>query len=178
MEPHEAIYFSDIYNIKGFTGEACYNFLVIEMDVGKRSFTPELIAPCGMNCGICVAHFGYTMRGEKRKHICVNCRSRKSNCAFIKQSCRKLATNKIAYCYECSDFPCDNLKILDKVYRNKYGMSMIENLKYIEAKGIDQFIKNEQERWKCSICGGVICVHNKKCYACNDDRKIIMKPKY
>ena len=31
---------------------------------------PELIAPCGMNCSICVAYFGYTMSGKKRKMDC------------------------------------------------------------------------------------------------------------
>jgi hypothetical protein len=32
-----------------------------------NAFSEELIAPCGMNCGICVAFFGYTMSGNKRK---------------------------------------------------------------------------------------------------------------
>jgi len=135
------------------------------MQVGK--LLPELIAPCGMNCGICVAYFGYTMTGKKRKHACNGCRTRKSRCAFIKQQCGKLATNKIEYCFECEIFPCDFLKVLNSRYRAKYGMSMIENLRQIQAEGIHQFLKNEQERWKCPTCRGVICVHDKKCYACN-----------
>jgi TP53 regulating kinase-like protein len=36
----------------------------------KGKFLPELIAPCGMNCGVCVAFFGYTLEGKKRKHVC------------------------------------------------------------------------------------------------------------
>ena len=106
----------------------------------KGKLVPELIAPCGMNCGICVAFFGYTMKGEKRKHQCCNCRSRDRPCAFIKKECDKLATKQIEYCFECIDFPCANLKTLDNRYREKYGMSMIENLKYIQTKGIDQFL--------------------------------------
>ena len=146
----------------------------------KEKFTPELIAPCGMNCRICVAFFGYTMNGKKRKHQCSGCRPRgwvrhingpktlnRTKCAFIKKHCEKLATKQIEYCFECIDFPCENLKNLDKRYRDKYGMSAIENLKYIQKKGINQFLKNEQERWKCPTCSGVICVHNKKCYTCN-----------
>lgn len=27
----------------------------------------ELIAPCGMNCALCVSYFGYTMSGKERK---------------------------------------------------------------------------------------------------------------
>ncbi len=137
----------------------------------KGKFLPELIAPCGMNCGICVAFFGYTMKGKKRKHRCNTCRSRKNQCAFIKEKCDKLATKQIEYCFECTDFPCENLRTLDKRYRNKYGMSMIENLNYIQTNGIEQFLKNEQERWKCPNCGGTICVHNKICYTCSQTQK-------
>jgi len=137
----------------------------------KGKFLPELIAPCGMNCGTCVAFFGYTMEGKKRKHRCSTCRSRKSQCAFLKEDCDKLATKQIEYCFECTDFPCANLKTLDNRYREKYGMSMIENLSYIKAEGIKQFLKNEQERWKCPNCGGIVCVHNKTCYTCRQTEK-------
>ena len=137
----------------------------------EEKFTAELIAPCGMNCGICVSFFGYTMEGKKRKHTCITCRSRVSKCAFVQQQCRKLATKQIKYCFECTDFPCASLRALDNRYRNKYGMSMIENLNYIKANGIKQFLKNEQERWKCPICGGIICVHNGTCYTCNQTRE-------
>ena len=130
-------------------------------------FTDELIAPCGMNCGICVAFFGYTMKGGKRKHACKGCRVRSSLCAFIKRQCEKLVTNQIDYCFECTDFPCENLTKLDKRYRTKYGMSMIENLTYIQTKGIQQFLNHEEERWECPTCGGIICIHNKTCYSCN-----------
>lgn len=134
------------------------------MQNGK--FTSELIAPCGMNCGTCVAYFGYAMEGKKRKHICLGCRSRASLCAFIQKECPKLAASRIEYCFECGDYPCTNLRTLDNRYRNKYGMSMIENLSYVEENGIEKFLKHEQERWKCHSCGGVICVHNKICYTC------------
>ena len=127
----------------------------------------KLIAPCGMNCGICVSFFGYTLNGRKRKHPCSSCRSRDKQCAFLKKQCDKLATKQIEYCFECTGFMCEKLKTLDKRYRDKYGMSMIKNLKYIQTNGIIQFLENEEERWACPTCGGVICVHNGKCYSCD-----------
>lgn len=140
----------------------------------KRKFTSELIAPCGANCGICVAHFGYTSEGKKRKRICSGCRSRKSLCAFIKKKCLKLASNQIEYCFECSSFPCEDLRALDRRYTEAFGMSMIGNLNYIKENGIEQFLKNEQERWKCPNCGSIICVHNKVCYTCGTDLRVNM----
>jgi hypothetical protein len=133
----------------------------------QKNFLPQFIAPCGMNCGICVAFFGYTLTGKKRKQTCNTCRSRKSKCAFIKQQCNKLASKQIEYCFECAIFPCEHLKKLDERYRNNYRMSMIENLNYIKSNGVNQFLKREQDRWKCPNCGGTVCVHNRKCYSCS-----------
>ncbi len=132
----------------------------------KGELLPELIAPCGMNCGVCIAFFGFTLKGEKRKHPCFGCRARTSHCALIKKPCNKLKTKQVTYCFECVDFPCKNLRTLDKRYRSNFGMSMIENLNYIQKNGIDEFLRYEQERWKCPRCGEVICVHNKTCYSC------------
>ena len=129
-------------------------------------FSPELITPCGMNCGICISFFGYSLNGKRRKHPCKGCRPTEKQCAFIKKQCNKLATKQIEYCFECVDFPCVNLTKLDERYKTKYGMSMIENLKHIQKNGIKKFLENEQERWKCPTCEGVICVHNKTCYNC------------
>lgn len=70
------------------------------------------------------------------------------------------------YCFECADFPCHRLTVLDRRYRKRYGMSMIENLKFIQANGIDSFLEREKGRWRCPKCGGVVCVHDKACYSC------------
>ena len=128
-------------------------------------FTPQLIAPCGMNCGICAAFFGYKLNGKKMKP-CEGCRVRDFPCASIKKPCDRVRDRRIDYCFECPTFPCERLEKLDKRYRKKYGMSMIDNLKYIQINGINEFLRSEQERWKCPTCGGIICVHNKTCYAC------------
>jgi len=131
-------------------------------------FKKEQIASCGMNCGICIGFFGYAINGRKRKNPCIGCRARDKNCAFIKKQCKKVLSNEIEYCFECNDFPCENLEKLDKRYQEKYDMSMIENLKFIKKNGINLFLKQQEEKYKCPECGGVICVHNKKCYNCEN----------
>ena len=80
--------------------------------------------------------------------------------------CELLKNGRIRFCYECSDFPCRRLKGLDKRYRTKYHMSMIENLKDIQRKGIDTFLKSETEKWACPKCGEPICCHNGLCLHC------------
>ncbi|MCL4367818.1 MAG: hypothetical protein M1337_01395 [Actinobacteria bacterium] len=45
-------------------------------------------------------------------------------------------------------------------------MSMIENLERIRELGLADFIAFERERWKCPVCGGVVCVHEMVCIYC------------
>ena len=58
------------------------------------------------------------------------------------------------------------MKRLDKRYRTKYAMSMIDNLEYIKQFGIRDFVKQEKERWACPVCGEIICVHKPQCISC------------
>ncbi len=135
-----------------------------------KSNETELVAPCGINCGGCIAYFGYTMNGKKRKHSCYGCWSRPRPCAFIKKKCEKLVKREIQYCFECGDFPCETLSTLDNRYRENYGFSLVENLRYIQEYGIKEFLKLEKQRWKCPVCGEMICVHDKKCYHCKTNQ--------
>jgi hypothetical protein len=124
----------------------------------------SLIAPCGMNCGVC---WGYL----RDKNKCPGCRTFDANkpithirCKILK--CKILRKNKMKFCFDCDNLPCEPLELLDKRYRTKYGMSMLENLKYIKNFGIRKFIKSEKARWTCPECGRVICVHKGFCVAC------------
>jgi hypothetical protein len=135
----------------------------------KSGFSHELVAPCGMNCGICSGYLAYSRNiPKKRGKIvhCIGCRPRDKQCAYLKGRCAELRDGKVRYCFECKDFPCERLKHLDERYRKNYNMSMIENLEMIKEVGIKKFLENERKRWRCPKCGGVICVHNGKCYDC------------
>ena len=127
----------------------------------------ELIAPCGMNCSICIGFFGYTMSGNKRKMKCIGCNPSGKSCAHLKKYCNKLTKKEIEYCYECNDFPCKQIQKLDDKYRKRFDYSTIDNLKYIKENGMEKFLKKQEKKYKCPKCGGIICVHNGKCYSCD-----------
>ncbi len=100
---------------------------------------------------------------------CTGCRIRQKDCSFIKKRCGpKLQKNQVHFCYECDDFPCDNVKKLDHRYKTNYNYSFIEALVFIRDNGMDAFLNRELERWKCPNCGDILCVHNGKCYSCQD----------
>ncbi len=46
--------------------------------------------------------------------------------------------------------------MMDKRYRIKYNMSMVENLENIKNFGIITFFGTEKQKWTCSECGGTI----------------------
>ena len=126
----------------------------------------QLIAPCGMNCGVCFAH----LRKERKCSGCHGDNTNKSasNIKCIIRNCEMIKINQSGFCFECVKYPCKRLKQLDKRYRTKYAMSMIENLESIKGIGLSAFLANEKDRWHCAKCGGVICVHRGCCFHCGE----------
>lgn len=125
----------------------------------------DLIAPCGMNCGVCIGYL-------REKNKCPGCRKRDAyelsyGRKCIIRSCQFLMENKMDFCsIKCDKYPCLRLKNLDKRYRNKYGMSMIKNLEDIQGLGIKKFIKNEEKKWRCPNCKETLSVHRDICLKC------------
>ena len=135
-----------------------------------RTTESELIAPCGMDCSACSFYLAF-INGipKKRGSIChcSGCRPRNKQCAYLKGQCELLPKNKIDFCFECDRYPCERLRKLDQRYRRCYGVSPIENLEVIRAKGVEFFLRQQRKRHGCPHCGGMISVHNKQCFACD-----------
>jgi hypothetical protein len=128
----------------------------------------SLIAPCGMNCGICLGYL-------REKNHCNGCREWSRNkseycnkCIII--NCELLSKTDSKFCYDCEKYPCRRLKQLDLRYRTKYNMSMIENLEFIRESGLERFMHKEKERWTCPSCGSTLCVHRDFCLNCKEPR--------
>ena len=126
-----------------------------------------LIAPCGMNCALCRAYHSQLNNIKGLKH-CVGCIPRRKNCIHGKGLCEKLSEGSVRFCFQCESFPCARLKRLDKRYRSRYDMSMIENQLDIRDNGVKEFLKKQKDKYRCPGCHGFICVHTKKCYNCDD----------
>lgn len=62
---------------------------------------------------------------------------------------------------------------MDKRYRNKYKMSVKENLEHIKDSGIAQFVKSQYKKYHCPKCGGLISIHNRKCFKCEKITKLV-----
>ncbi len=122
------------------------------------------IAPCGMNCGLCIG-----FQREKRK--CRGCNIDDPNKPGYCRTCSVVVCEKREgkLCFDCEDLPCRRIKQLDKRYKTKYHMSMMENLDYIRENGMEAFLENERRRWTCKECGGLLSVHRNECQFCGNE---------
>jgi hypothetical protein len=137
----------------------------------KSSMKRLLLAPCGINCRVCIAYL-------REKNKCPGCRTNtitkpitRAQCKI--KNCHNLQKDNLKFCVECQKFPCERMRQMDKRYRTKYHMSTIENLINMKKFGVSEYVKNEELRWTCPQCGGTICVHKGQCYTCG--KKIYSK---
>ena len=141
----------------------------------------ELIAPCGMDCNVCSGYLALKndIRSKGvRMPYCKGCRPRDKKCAFLKKKCELLLKNKVRFCYECEEFPCENLEHIDKRYQTFFRMSLIDNLKLIKKHGLTKFLESQKKKWLCPNCGEVICCHNGICFSCDLEKLKNKKKRY
>jgi hypothetical protein len=123
----------------------------------EKMINGKLIAPCGIDCGICIAYL-------RANNPCRGCNNAEKNRPKTRARCRLRICRKRKgdFCYACAEFPCARLKSLDNRYQKKYGMSEIKNLEFIKDKGMKKFLERENKKWASEK--GVFCVHDKRYY--------------
>lgn len=123
----------------------------------------EMIAPCGVNCTYCYVH-------HKKKNQCLGCRIIDGNQPKSCRNCKIkncIISKNYEFCYECEDFPCKLVKNLDKSYVKRYNVSLVKTLITIKNEGIGKILEEQKSRYRCSKCGSIINMHDKRCISCN-----------
>lgn len=122
----------------------------------------RMFAPCGMNCLVCYVHL-------KKKKPCYGCLGDDNNKPERCKTCeiKKCAIDKgFIYCYSCEMYPCIKIINLDKNYKKRYQVSLIENSKSVKNYGLEFFLSGDIERWICPECSGIISLHDQECSEC------------
>lgn len=132
------------------------------MKMPLEPIQPAMFAPCGMNCMVCYKHCYH-------KKACDGClksdMGKPEHCRKCKiKNC--INTKELTYCYECPEYPCKQIKYLEKSYLTRYGTSLMENSQYVKENGLAEFMKQQKERYTCPSCGGIISVHDAACSEC------------
>ncbi|MFA7186952.1 MAG: hypothetical protein A9183_03245 [Dehalococcoides mccartyi] len=127
-----------------------------------ETLNPQMLAPCGINCLACRAHL-------MQKKVCPGCFTDSITKSESCRNCRIKACateHGVNACAECGAFPCSLIGHIDKRYRLRYGLSLIENGLFLKQNGFEVFSAREKERWTCPECEGIVCLHNRTCSSC------------
>ncbi len=132
------------------------------MKMPRDDLDTRLFAPCGMNCMVCY-------RYVSRTKPCVGCLNADVGKPAHCRKCRIkdcVSAKGCTHCYACSDYPCSSVKNLDKSYRMRYGVSLLENSRFVKLHGLAAFMKRQKQIFTCPECGGVFSLHDKECSEC------------
>jgi hypothetical protein len=64
---------------------------------------------------------------------------------------------------------------MDDRYRKSYKMSVKDNLEYIKKMGMGEFVTEQYKKYSCTKCGGLISIHNRKCFQCDTVTRLVEK---
>ena len=168
--------------------------LKIEDGKGKE----YLAAACGTYCGACPAYIAKHSEDEQIKmklqkrlpsgpmnakiegfvnymnnQRCDGCLSGGMLAGHC-QRCdiRLCAANKqtVTRCCDCEELPCH--RITDLINQGDYShrQEYLPNLEKIRQMGVQEWIKYEQERWRCRRCGLPISWYDAECAGCGEPR--------
>ena len=118
----------------------------------------ELIAPCGLDCGICELYLSKNdeqlmgaliSKGIPKEVLpCDGCRSIEGRCPVIQGTCATfecVSRKGVSFCFECSEFPCMKLApAADKADVLPHNIKLY-NLCVIEQRGVQELIERSLE---------------------------------
>lgn len=146
----------------------------------------NLAAPCGLYCGACSIYVAGRRGDSKRLDqiatgmaqylgrpvevedlACEGCLSE-----VIALQCRDCVLRACAFgkglthCAQCSDFPCQQI-----IAFNNDGMphhsEVLDNIQRQQVIGIDAWLEEQEERWRCPHCGCAVDWYASQCLDCD-----------
>lgn len=91
---------------------------------------------------------------------CRNCAIR--NCAAGKQNDSR--------CSHCEELPCYRITNLINMGGFLHRKEYLPNLKKIRETGVEEWVKYEEERWRCHSCGLPMSWYDARCAGCGEPR--------
>jgi hypothetical protein len=155
-----------------------------DVNVMKKEIK-DLAATCGLFCGACTLYVARKRSDVKQlkqmaqeiatsrsrpinvqdldcegclsdviSYFCLECRLR---------SCAK--ARGVTHCSLCSDFPCQSIIDFNNDGHPHHG-EVLKNIRRQKEIGIEGWITEQEERWRCSQCDCVVDWYSRKCPEC------------
>jgi hypothetical protein len=139
----------------------------------------RLAAPCGLYCGVCAIHIAHRDDNLKFKERLtglygvglgdLHCNGCLSDDVFL--YCRVCpikactAGKGIAGCHQCADFPCAHIETFAFPVGRKV---MLRSIPARRELGDEQWMEEEEKRYRCPRCGIGLFRGAKRCRSCGE----------
>jgi hypothetical protein len=144
------------------------------MEVNK-----ELLAPCGLYCGVCgilIADRENNQKFKERLSQVYNVPVEELTCSgclsdnvfkYCKVCPIKSCTAEKKYqgCHQCGDFPCGHITNFIMPVGRKVMLRAIPRWREV---GTEQWVKEEEERYVCPLCGYQLFRGAQRCRSCRE----------
>lgn len=170
-----------------------------EIKVNASDAKIHLAGACGIYCGACPAYLAKHGDDEqikiKRQKIsssvpekplngvppsnwmngilcdgCVSGGKLAGHCQMCNIRLHALETQKNSRCSHCKDLPCHRLNGLINMGNYLHRKEYVPNLKKIHDMGLQEWVKQEEERWRCPKCGLPMSWYDAECIRCGEPR--------
>ncbi|MBN2591266.1 MAG: DUF3795 domain-containing protein [Sedimentisphaerales bacterium] len=162
----------------------------LEIEDGKGK--EHLAAACGTYCGACPAYLAKHGEGEKRASsapkktlkgippsnwmdglVCDGCLSGGTlagHCQRCNIRLHALNTQKNSRCCNCEELPCHRITNLINMGGYPHRKEYLPNLEKMREMGVQEWVKYEEERWRCPKCGMPMSWYDAECAGCGEPR--------
>ncbi|MDH5483023.1 MAG: DUF3795 domain-containing protein [Candidatus Bathyarchaeota archaeon] len=143
---------------------------------------PKLVSRCGIYCDACYVYRAFKDGGEfldsvskelgvpKSQIRCGGCLGPEEE---LWQNCRKcrvracLKEKGFDFCYECPEFEkgCDGYESLFSSCLQR-GEDTKEALKHFRIGKTEEWLKEQDKKWRCTKCKGKLSWYEKTCHHC------------
>lgn len=141
----------------------------------------NLAGRCGLYCGACGIYRAYVDGGEYLEYVSKNWnipkeRIRCNGCQALTPECsgsgcervKCLNSKNYRFCHQCESFKDHSCDLFEKV-ASRYlerGQDIREALRRIAAGEMDEWLEEQDKRWRCPSCGQPISWYGDRCFKC------------
>jgi hypothetical protein len=143
------------------------------------AINPDLLAPCGLYCGVCGVYMAHRDNNDKFKERLatvygvepkdVRCRGCLSEEPFgycsacLIKSCVKEKENQ--GCHQCGEFPCELIEQFPLPVGKRVIMRTIPQWREM---GTEKWVAAEEARYHCPHCNAILFRGAKRCRECKE----------
>jgi hypothetical protein len=149
------------------------------------SISLELVAPCGLYCGVCRIHYAtqendrtflqrlariYARRVPQMALataddlLCDGCLATRKS-VLCRECAIRACTQRKGFqgCHECSEFPCS---LIDEFPVPEGKKVILRAVPYWREHGTEQWVWAEEQRYRCPDCGERLFRGTRQCHHC------------